>query len=128
MVAMPSSSGIMMSISTMSMVGSVPTRRIASRPLSAETMIIPWSSSTVASAKMLRMSSSTISTFLPSSTRCESYRRCTDWRSCSDIAAVPRCRKKAVASSSRSSECTSRSANALCARCQCTPIDAPGSE
>jgi hypothetical protein len=71
-VAMPSISGIMMSISTMSMLGSDSTRRIASRPLSAETITMPWSSSTVASAKMLRMSSSTISAFLPSSTRCES--------------------------------------------------------
>ena len=41
---------------------------IASRPLSAEMTFMPCSSSTVASAKMLRMSSSTISTFFPAST------------------------------------------------------------
>ena len=62
---MPSISGIMMSISTMSMSGSVCRMRIASRPLSAETITMSCSSSTVDSAKMLRMSSSTISTFLP---------------------------------------------------------------
>ena len=38
---------------------------IASRPLSAETISMSCSSSTVESAKMLRMSSSTIKTFLP---------------------------------------------------------------
>jgi hypothetical protein len=46
---------------------------IASRPLSAQTMSMPCSSSTVASAKMLRMSSSTISTRLPASGLADSY-------------------------------------------------------
>ena len=67
MVAMPSISGIMMSISTTLICGSLATRLIASRPLSDQTMSMPCSSSTVASAKMLRMSSSTISTRLPAS-------------------------------------------------------------
>jgi len=42
--------------------------------LSAETITMSWSSRTVDSAKMLRMSSSTISTFLPGSTRAEECR------------------------------------------------------
>ncbi len=42
---------------------------MASRPLSAEEITMSCSSSTVDSAKMLRMSSSTISTFLPDSCR-----------------------------------------------------------
>ena len=66
-VSMPSISGIMMSISTMSMSGSACSRRIASRPFSADTITMSCASSTVDSAKMLRMSSSTISTFLPAS-------------------------------------------------------------
>ena len=93
-VVMPSMSGIMMSISTMSMVGSSFTRRIASRPLFADTICIPWSCSTVESAKMLRMSSSTISAFLPSSTRLELCSRSTARRSSGDRPATLRCRKK----------------------------------
>ena len=73
MVAMPSISGIMMSISTTWICGSLATRAIASRPLSAQTMSMPCSSSTVASAKMLRMSSSTISTRLPASGLVDSW-------------------------------------------------------
>ena len=67
MVAMPSISGIMMSISTMSMCPGPDIRRSASRPLPAESTAMLCSSSTLLSAYMLRMSSSTISTFLPSS-------------------------------------------------------------
>ena len=54
--------------------------RIASRPLSAETIAISYSSSTVDRAKMLRMSSSTISTRLPA-------RILSDW--CSSMSSLP---------------------------------------
>ena len=94
MVVMPSISGIMMSISTMSMCASRRTMSIASRPLLAETTSMPSSSSTVASAKMLRMSSSTSSARFLSSTRCELCSSSSEWRSSSDIDAVLRWTKK----------------------------------
>ena len=67
-VSRPSISGIMMSISTMSMSGSAWRILMASRPVSAETITMLRHSRMLVNAKMLRMSSSTISTFLPAST------------------------------------------------------------
>ena len=47
---------------------------MASRPVSAETVTMSYRSKMLVSAKMLRMSSSTISTFLPASTVGDSVR------------------------------------------------------
>src|SRR2546428_485472 len=58
----------MMSISTTSTSGWAWSRAMASRPVSAERMTMLRHSSTLDTAKMLRMSSPTIRTFLPSST------------------------------------------------------------
>ena len=77
---------------------------------------MPCSSSTVASAKMLRMSSSTISTFLPAA---RGRRRAAPRARC---ALAPRtgrgrlrCSKNAAWSSSRSSECDLAHARTRCA-------------
>ncbi len=107
MVAMPSISGIMMSISTMSIVGSSCTRRIASRPLSADTITMPSSSSTVASAKMLRMSSSTISALRPLSASRSAIRLSMMSRSSSDSAAGLRCSHSAACMRSSGSDAAS---------------------
>jgi hypothetical protein len=69
MVSCPSMPGIMMSISTMSTPGVEASFSMASWPVSAEMTSMRWRSRTLVIAKMFRMSSSTISTFLPESTR-----------------------------------------------------------
>ena len=96
--------GIMMSISTRSMSGSSATCSIASWPVPAVITPMPWRSSTLDSAKMLRTSSSTTSTRLPTQrlvglVQALHHRCLAGGRS-----AITRCRNSAVSSSRRSGD------------------------
>ena len=70
-VSYPSISGIIISISTIATSGVDSSVAIASRPVPALSTVIPRRSSTLLSAKIFRMSSSTTSTFLPTSASSE---------------------------------------------------------
>ena len=67
---------------------------------------MPWRSSTLDSAKMLRTSSSTTSTRLPRSASSDSCRRCTMRCLAGGRSAITRCRNSAVSSSRRSGDST----------------------
>ena len=77
---------------------------IPSRPFSANTTSIPFASSALVSAKTLRTSSSTISTFLPAKTASVECSCSSILRFESGSFASTRCRKSDVSSSSRSGE------------------------
>src|SRR6202140_447147 len=106
MVAYPSISGIMMSIKTMAPSGVDSSIEMASRPVPAVKTAIPRRSSTLLRAKMLRMSSSTTSTFFPTNASSERCSRSSIFCFSCGRSATPRCRKSAVSSSSRSGDST----------------------
>src|SRR6201997_4258064 len=104
--AAPSISGIMMSMRTIATSGVDSNIEMASLPVPAVSTAMPRRSSTLLRAKMLRMSSSTTRTFLPTSASSDRWRRssifCFSW----GRSATTRCRKSAVSSSSLSGDST----------------------
>ena len=98
----------MMSISTTSTSGVSCRIWIASRPVSAERICILYRSSTLVRAKILRMSSSTISTRRPLSTASSSCSFSSICRCGSSRFATGRWSSKLISSSSRSGDCTCR--------------------
>src|SRR6202790_4623844 len=105
-VAYPSISGIMMSIKTIATSGVDSSMEMASRPVPAVNTAIPRRSNTLLRAKMLRMSSSTTSTFFPTSASSDRCSRSSIFCFASGRSATTRCRKSAVSSNNRSGDST----------------------
>src|SRR6266852_3084688 len=96
----------MMSISTISKSGVDSRMLIASRPVPAVSTVIPLRSRTLLNAKMLRTSSSTMSTFLPTSASSDRCSRSSIRCFSGGRSATTRCRNSAVSSSKRSGDST----------------------